>query len=257
MAFWHKQTRYEPTPKDPPCWEQAMLISPIGSRSKCLPLGWYIYQEGKHWYGMKPDRANNSHYRSTARDNPKELEEWLGTKLPDNLSEPEHKLTLNERLTLANQQLAAQEAGYQVAVSSQAQTSQRNVEISDPIECKFTNLEALPTESSMKIPQRTRDHRLYARMTSGEYRTFMAKVKKSGMTQQSYLLSKIQQEDSDESDFQTVSAACAQLNQVFEGLRLLLHSPCWEDHAQEKSQFLHLIKTLNEIRKQLESFLVD
>ncbi len=113
-----------------------------------------------------------------------------------------------------------------------------------------------PAAVQKKEPNRKRNQRICVRMTPGEYRAILSQIKESGKTQQAYLLSKIQQDSNESSDFQDLSEIGILLNDVIEKMRLLVSSPWLEENAQVRLQFLQLLKSLTIVRKLFESFLI-
>lgn len=63
----------------PATWECAKQITKLEADSKSVPLGWYFYQDGYMWRGIKPDpETGGFNAFSPTTHTPEELEEWLG-----------------------------------------------------------------------------------------------------------------------------------------------------------------------------------
>ena len=165
MGFWSKTTKVQPEPPVlPPLipWAQAKLISKDRAQDPNLPLGWYLYQEDQLWYGMVPKGDQSGHILSQPEHDPKALESFLGTQVPD-IEKPVPKLSMAQQDALRAQEILR--AG---RMHSQVPKAPRT----DPI--------------------RKRSQRLYVRMDPKEYKALQKSLKDTGMTQQAYILEAIQ-----------------------------------------------------------------
>ena len=167
MAFWSKTNKTQPEAQvlpPLPLWDKAKLITKDRARDPNLPLGWYLYQEDQLWYGMVPKGDQTGHIWSQPEHEPKDLEQFLGTQVPD-IPKPE---PAEKKLTLAEvTALAIQEKKRLWETGSQ-----------------------LPNEPKPD-PIRKRNQRLYVRMNQGEYKALQKALKDTGMTQQTYILEAI------------------------------------------------------------------
>ncbi len=80
MAWWNNEKHKELSP-----WDCAKETTKDAAVRQELPLGWYIYQDGYVWIGLRPNANKTGLERSFHRSDPKELEDWLGVPIPERL----------------------------------------------------------------------------------------------------------------------------------------------------------------------------
>ncbi len=165
MAFWSKTNKTQAPALNPlPLWDSAKLITKDRARDPDLPLGWYLYQEDQLWYGMVPKGDQTGHIWSPPEHEPKDLEEFLGTQVPD-IPKPEPTAP---------------------RISSAQQDVLRVREI-----MRFEKMNSGSAKEPKADPIRKRGQRLYVRMNQAEYKALQKTLKDTGMTQQAYILEAI------------------------------------------------------------------
>lgn len=90
MAFFDRKSKEKETPKEekkvviPEPWKCAKVISLAeAQRPDELPIGWYIFQEGASWYGLKPSVRDGKLEKSSKQYHAHLLKKWLGVPVPD------------------------------------------------------------------------------------------------------------------------------------------------------------------------------
>lgn len=91
MGFFDRKSKENESAKEekqvviPEPWKCAKIISANEAYQKeKLPIGWYIFQEGKKWYALKPNPLSGELMRSNGYQfYPHRFEAWLGVPVPD------------------------------------------------------------------------------------------------------------------------------------------------------------------------------
>lgn len=199
MGLFDKRKKdAEPEPETitiPEPWECAKQISKMDADSKSVPLGWYYYQDGYMWRGLKPNpETGGFNPYSPSKRKPEELEEWLGVPISPP-SVPERKAELENQMGGANVRAAiakAEEKNYleKMGLIEQPPTEEEK-QLAD--KAAVEELGELPPPLEEKKPKKRkslgRTNQIMTRLTDTELEQFRRRVKQSGLSQGDYLRS--------------------------------------------------------------------
>lgn len=108
MNWWSNGKPKEKQPALTP-WACAKRISKAEAEQP-LPPGWYIYQDGYVWYGMRPNADQTGLEKSSFQNQPRDLEPWLGVPVPAGQAESAQSLNdILNSVTVSNSPEATQE----------------------------------------------------------------------------------------------------------------------------------------------------
>lgn len=193
MALFDRNKK-APVPQIPDLWPYAKEITKKEADAKSVPIGWYIYQDGYMWRGLKPDPEGGFNRYSPSVHEPEQLEEWLGV--------PVRPLVQEAAPSFADQVDRAEEQ-LQPAVDEPSEIEERWAEEKLAEEIREIDREieeaAALLAASMEpaTPRKTRKTRkslgrtnqVKTRLTDDELLQFQRRVKKTGMTQGDFLRS--------------------------------------------------------------------
>lgn len=181
MAFWNSK----PTAQIPERWAAAKMITKAEATSDQLPPGWYYYQDGYIWYGLRPSESGGME-RSYQKRNPRDLADWLGTAVewtaPSQSSaipDVPAKLDFSEEEHLWAEQKLTEDLHAAAEAVSQTEDQIDDISAPEPIE------EPLPRKPRKNALLRC--NQVITRMNDAELVHFLARVRKTGMTQSEYL----------------------------------------------------------------------
>ena len=155
MSFWNNKPRSQL-----PDWDMAKKITKTEAQNPALPLGWYIYKDQSLWYGLRPNEAHTGLEQSYQKNNPKDLEEWLGKPIPEEAPQPKGA-SLEEI----------------VAQATQAWDENRQPPAEQP---------ARESDQS-KAPHRMRGNGVLVRFTDSELVQLRKRVRQSGKNQSAFI----------------------------------------------------------------------
>lgn len=176
MALWGKKNNpSHPTgPKEELTpWEHAKLAKKEEYERDMLSPGWYYYQDGYIWYGLKPNEDNTGLVRSNFHGNsPEELAQWLGVPVPP--STGPSKAELREEAERKARLTYEAQLHDQTAAAEQSQELNRQ--------------EPVPSEKEKR--KRKSDgyvNEVKTRFTDGELARFRRRVQRSGLNQSEFM----------------------------------------------------------------------
>ena len=231
MAFWN--TKSKPQLPD---WDMAKKITKAEAQNPALPLGWYLYEDQSIWYGLRPNEALTGLEQSYQTSNPKDLEEWLGRPVPEEVPQPK-SASLEEIVAQATQ------AWDEDRQSSAEQSFQ---EVAQP-----------------KTPHRMRGNGVLVRFTDSELVQLRKRVRQSGKNQSTFireaaLTGKIVKEEANPQqspDSAEIHALWAEMGRVGGMLKMIIkpNEGLRELYPQEFLEVVKAIRYLERSSKRLKT----
>lgn len=195
MAFWNgKQKALSP-------WSCAKEITKTQAQQESLPLGWYIYQDGYVWYGLKPNADRTALERSFCRSSPNELSQWLGTSVPESSHAQAAEPSKSPNLDALISQATAVPPSPCLSDTPQADTqlAQEIQELEQDIRDTESALdmpppglvapsgEDIPEKKKRKRKSQGRYNAIMTRFSDAELVRFRRRVQHSGLNQSEFL----------------------------------------------------------------------
>lgn len=196
MAWWNGKQKAQPP------WDCAKEITKAEAQQEGLPLGWYIYQDGYVWYGLRPNAGNAALERSFHRNSPKELEEWLGVPVPEtSLSQAAAHSEASGLDALINQAAAAppspefsDEEQHQADTQLAQEIRELEQDIRDtedalnmPPPGQEAPSDAVPPKKKRERRGRTRNNEFHVWFSDAELARFRRRVQRSGLNHSEFI----------------------------------------------------------------------
>lgn len=150
-----------PVPQKPelPKWGQAKLITAAEAAPGNLPIGWYFWVQGEHYYALKPNSANTGLTASSGFTSVDQLRQWIEISLPSEIPELiRPRYNLEEVLAEARTRASAQHQGKQK-----------------------------PPVKRTAVPNRLRGNEAHIRFTDEEFRRLQDRVAASCLPQSVFM----------------------------------------------------------------------
>lgn len=176
MALWNRSqiATNIAKPKEIQKWDFAKEVTKAEAQSDDLPLGWYYYQDGYIWYGLKPDENNEKLIRSYSQRTPQELVDWLGVPL----QRTEESIPEERR----------KENGFSGALNSEDILQRKEIEGPDSFQAFDSKQEVQEKKSSRrKKSGRARPNDVHFWLSNEELKSFRRRVQRAGLTQSDFL----------------------------------------------------------------------
>lgn len=194
MAWWSNKQK----PLIP--WDHAKEISKKEAEQSGLSLGWYVYQDGYVWYGLKPNAENTDLERSFHRSDPKELESWLGVPVPEKLRRaPEAPDAVSGLAALVSQAktppqisgVSEQKQQENTPPDQELAVMEREIQETEEVLSETPSVEEQRTEGAFRPSKggkgRVRNNEIHVWLSDAELTRLRRRVQRSGLNQSEFL----------------------------------------------------------------------